>query len=255
MATRACISSCLLAAAGLGFAAPGHAEEIDNGTNPTQLSRQVQGTFEYTDLRGGFDSNLLRLNYTQPFGEQKDYSLRLRVPVASNNALGSDAYRLGDVSLQLTHVFGVTAARGMVVQGEMSLDTADRPELGAGQNVFKGTFIYAFFRDSGDIFAPALVHSESLWGDDDRADVRLSTVDLYYVPKLADPRNLITYDPFITYNWENDTDFAGLAVTFGRVLGPMLGGNGIVSLKPTYYVGADRPGSWGVEVGFKVLGF
>jgi hypothetical protein len=249
--------ACLLASAFALCAVPlaAHAQDADNGTNPTRLSRQVQATYEYTDLRGGFESSLLRLNYTHAFGADQDYSLRFRVPVASSNVFGSEAYRLGDASVQLTHVFGVTRARGLVLQGEMSFDTADRPELGTGQNVFKGTFIYALFRKSGDIFAPALVHSESLWGDDDRADVQVTTVDLYYVPKLANPRNLITYDPFITHDWETDADYGGLAVTFGRVVGPMLGGNGIVTVKPTYYLGADRPGTWGVELGFKVIGF
>lgn len=251
--TSACLFSTMVAM--LALPGIGHAEQIDNGTNPTQLSRQVQATFEYTDLRGGFASNLLKLNYTHAFGVDKDYSLRFRLPVASIDVLGSEAYRLGDASVQLQHVFGVNQSRGMVLQGEMNFDTADRPELGTGQNVFKGTFIYALFRESGDIFAPALVHSESLWGDDDRADVRVTTVDLYYVPKLADPRYLITYDPFITHDWESGADFGGLAVTFGRVVGPMLGGNGIVSVKPTYYVGADRPATWGVELGFKVIGF
>lgn len=257
MSEQHCTSAGLLAAALVCLVVPAQvqAEELDNGTNPTKLSRQFQATFEHTDLRDGFEANLLRLNYTQSFGEKKNNSLRFRLPLASNNVLGSDAYRLGDVSVQLTRVFGLTKERGMVFQGEMIFDTADRPELGSGQNVFKGSFIYANFLESGDIFAPALVQSESLWGDDDRADVRVTTVDLYYVPKLANPRNLITYDPFITYDWENSEDFAGLSVTFGRVVGPVFGGNGIVTFKPTYYVGADRPGSWGAELGFKVIGF
>jgi hypothetical protein len=41
----------------------------------------------------------------------------------------------------------------------------------------------------------------------------------------------------------------------GRVTGPAFGGNGILFVKPSVFVGGDRPSSWGVEVGFKVLGF
>ncbi len=244
-----------LAVASVALPAQVLADDVDNGTDPTKLSRQAQATFEHTDLQGGFENRLLRLNFTLPVGEKNDYSLRFRLPVASNDVLGSEAYRIGDASVQLTHVFGLTKARGLVFQGEMVFDTADRPELGSGQNVFKGSFIYARFLEGGDIFAPALVQSESLWGDDDRADVRVTTVDLYYVPKLASPKNLITYDPFITHDWESSSDFVGLAVTFGRVVGPMFGGNGIASIKPTFYGGSDRPGDWGLELGFKVIGF
>ncbi|MBP6597576.1 MAG: hypothetical protein KA187_01530 [Arenimonas sp.] len=231
------------------------AEELDNGTDPTLLSRQVQATFEHTRLRNGFEANLLNLNFSQPFGEKRDSALRFRLPLASNNVLGSEAYRLGDATVQLTHVFDVTRTRGRVFLAEMSFDTADRPELGTGQNVFKGTYIHAFFLERGGIFAPAFVHNESLWGDDDRAKVRVSTVNLYYVPDLRDPRNLITLDSSVTRDWEGGREFAALAITFGRVIGPMFGGNGIVSVKPTLYGGGERPATWGAEVGFRVIGF
>ena len=36
---------------------------------------------------------------------------------------------------------------------------------------------------------------------------------------------------------------------------PQLGGNGILFAKPSMYAGSDRPGSWGLEVGYKVIGF
>jgi hypothetical protein len=35
----------------------------------------------------------------------------------------------------------------------------------------------------------------------------------------------------------------------------VFGGNGILFIKPSVFVGSDRPGSWGLEVGYKVLGF
>jgi hypothetical protein len=44
-------------------------------------------------------------------------------------------------------------------------------------------------------------------------------------------------------------------VTVGRSLGPALGGNSQVFIKPTVFAGGDRPGKWGVEVGYKVIGF
>lgn len=230
-------------------------EKVDNGTDPTLLSRQFQTTFEHIRLSNGFEANVLNLNFSQPFGERRDSAVRLRLPLASNNVMGGDAYRLGDASVQVTHVFDVTRARGIVLLGEMSFDTANRPELGTGQNVFKGTYIHAFFLKEGGIFAPAFVHNESLWGDEDRGKVRVSTVNLYYVPDLSDPRNLITVDSSVTRDWEGGREFAALAVTFGRVIGPMFGGNGIVSVKPTLYGGSERPAKWGAEVGFRVIGF
>ena len=80
-------------------------------------------------------------------------------------------------------------------------------------------------------------------------------MDFYYVPKLKDSRNLLTFDPSINQDWENDKTYLGLAVTYGRVLGPAFGGTGIVTIKPSVFAGDDRFGDWGLEVGYKVLGF
>lgn len=228
---------------------------IDNGTDPSRLNTIAEAKYEYLDLQDGFSSGVLRLSYTTPLDEAQRYALRVRVPVTYVDVLGDNDYGIGDVSLEVSHVFGLNKQRAFVAKGELIFDTAGQPELGTGQNVFKGTFIYAKFLQGGSIFAPALVQSNSLRGDDARSKVNLSTFDFYYVPKLKDRRNLITYDPSLNFDWENNKQFVGLAVTFGRVLGPQFGGNGIIFVKPSVFAGGDRPGSWGVEVGYKVIGF
>lgn len=228
---------------------------VDNGTDPSKLNTIAEAKYEYLDLNDGFSSGILRLSYTTPIDDAQRYALRIRIPVAYVDSLGDDSYGLSDASLELSHVFGLTKQHAFVLKGEMFFDTAERTELGTGQNVFKGTFIYAKFLQSGSIFAPAMVQSNSLWGDDSRSEVNVTTFDFYYVPKLKNSRNLITYDPSITFDWENDKQIAGLAITFGRVIGPQFGGNGIVFVKPSGFAGGDRLGSWGIEAGYKVIGF
>ena len=248
----------LLALAACGAVATHAADnsaDAGNGTDPTRVQNTLEAKWERLDLRGGFSSDTLRLSYTMPVGERQDYSVRFRVPLASVDVLGNDSYALGDASVMVGHVFGLTRERGYVLQGEMIFDTADRPELGTGKDVFKGTFIYAKFLPKGAIFAPAFVHSASVSGESARADVNATTLDFYYVPKLKDPRNLVTYDPSLNVDWENDLQYAGLAITFGRVVGKALGGNAIVLVKPSAFAGDDRPGDWGIELGGKIVGF
>lgn len=180
------------------------APALDNGTDPTKFSRLAEAKYEYLDLRGGYSSGTLRLSYTQPLGEKKDYSVRFRVPVTYVNVLGNDQYALGDASVQVQHVFGLTEEHGFVAQGELIFDTAERQELGSGKNVFKGTLIYAMFLQGGAIFAPAFVQNNSFSGDQTRAKVNFTTFDFYYAPKFADPRNLMTLDPSLNFDWEND---------------------------------------------------
>jgi len=171
------------------------------------------------------------------------------------DTLGNHDHDLGDVSVKIQHVYGLTRSHAFVIKGEVVFDTAARPELGTGKNVFKGTFIYAKFLKSRAIFAPAIVHSVSVSGDDERADVNATTIDFYYVPKLKNPSYLITFDPSINVDWQGEKEFIGLAVTAGRVLGPAFGGNAVLSVKPSIFAGGERPSSWGIEVIYKVIGF
>jgi len=227
----------------------------DNGTDPTRVSPTVVLRYEHLDLRGGFNSDTLRLLYTQPLGDE-GLSAVYKLPVTRVDAAGNNGVGLGDVSVQLGKVFGLTKEGGNVVQAEMIFDTATRPELGYNQNVLKATYIRAIFLKNGGIFGPALVHNVGLWGMGDAPRVNLTTTDFYYVPKMADPRNLVTIDPNLSYGWTTDTVFGGLAVTFGRNFGKSpFGGNQFVLVKPAVLVGADRPSTWGLELSYKVIGF
>lgn len=151
------------------------AQAVDNGTDPTKFSKLAEAKYEYLDLRNGFSSSTLRLSYTHPLGEKRDYSVRFRALATSVDVFGNENYGVGDVSVQLAHVFGLTKEHGFVAQGELFLDTAQRSELGSGKNAFKGTLIYARFLKDGSIFAPAFVQNNSFSGDRNRPDINVTT--------------------------------------------------------------------------------
>lgn len=235
-------------------AAPPAAEKENNGTDPTRPIRTASVLYEHTDLRGGFTSEILSFNYTQPLGTGRS-SLKIEMPFSSVDVFGNRAMAAGDLSLKYTKIPVITRTHGIVVAGEMVFNTAARQELGTGKAVFKPQFIYAWFLKGGHIFAPALVHNISLWGDRKRSDVNLTTVDFYYVPRLKNPNMYMTLDPAFNIDWENKKQFGALAVTLGYRLGNMLGGKGQVFIKPSTTFLDDRPANWGIKVGFQVLGF
>ncbi len=228
----------------------------DNGTDPTKMSSTIAVQHEHLALRNGARSDTMKLSYTLPLGEQRKASVRFRVPIARVEGPGlGDHTGVGDASIQFSRVFGLTSAHGFVAQGEWVFDTARRAELGSGKSVLKGTLVWALFLQSGDIFAPAMVHSQSVAGRASRARVNTTTLDFYYVPKLADAKTFVTIDPALSFDWESGKRYPSLAVTVGRALGPALGGNAQVFVKPTAFAGGERPGNWGIEVGVKVIGF
>ena len=225
--------------------------EPDNGTDPTKQTQAVTLAYEHLELRDGFYRGTFKPQYKLPLGSST--SITLLVPFASTDLAGNEDYDLGDVSLKLSSVVKLTRDHGIVLQGEVVFDTAAREELGGQATVFKGTVIYAKFLSSGAIFAPAFGFNDSFGPDG--LPARSFVADFYYVPKLRDRRYYMTIDPTLTLDRENDTDFASLAVTLGRVIGPAFGGSSQVYMKPGVFFGGDRPADWGIEIGYKVIGF
>jgi hypothetical protein len=230
-------------------------DSADNGTDPTKFSTSAALQLEHVDLKGGVSADTLQASYATPLGSKRDFNLRLLLPMVRTDVAGRSGFRMGDASLKVNHLYTLTREYGIVLGGELVLDTADRPEAGNGMTVFKANVVYAKFLQGGDIFAPAVVHSFSLGSDKARGKVNGTVFDFYYVPKLADPKTFVTLDPALSFNWENHTRFASLAVTVGRAIGPAFGGNSQITLKPTLFAGGDRPGKWGLQLGYKVIGF
>lgn len=80
-------------------------------------------------------------------------------------------------------------------------------------------------------------------------------MDFYYVPKLKDQRYFVTVDPAWTADLENNAKFGSLAVTIGRLLGRAFGASTQLYVKPSVFAGSERSADWGLEVGYKVVGF
>ncbi len=233
-----------------------HMAEPDNGTNPARLRRLAQVSFEHLDFRGDSTRGTFKGLFEAPISEKA--SFRIQIPLVRVNddeQAVKDDFRRGDIALRLNYIHDVNHDRGIVMQGELTTDTAKSPELGSGKAVFKATYIYAVFMKGGDIFGPSFSQSNSFGGDPARPRINNLLIDLYYVPKLADRSHYLTIDPAVTFDWENRTQYGSLSVTYGRVLGPLFGGTSQVYIKPSVYMGGHRTADWGIEVAFKVLGF
>lgn len=226
-------------------------EQPDNGTDPTRLRRQAAISYEYLDLGNSISRGAMKLIFETPISEST--SIRITAPFQSFN-IGphADDMALGDISVRMTQILSLNRKSGIVGQMEVFGDTAARRELGNNSTVLKGGLIFANFLGGGRIFAPAIAHSESLGGG---KRVRESVLDLYYVPKLKNPAWYATFDPAIIRNWESETTYGSLAVTVGRSIGTF--GDGLVQayVKPSVYVGSERPSDWGVEIGIRAIGF
>lgn len=234
-------------------AAPTAPGADNDGTDPTKPLGQIRIAFEHLNLRSGFASDKTTIEYTRPFGDGT-WSLRPWVSFGSVNVPGYAALDLGDVSLKLTKILERNAQYGVVTSLEVVAPTAGKTTLGGGKWVAKPNLTYAMFLEGGHIFAPTLLHNVSFAGDNSRAPINLTTLDFYFVPRLANRKLFMTIDPAINHDWESSHAFGALAVTMGYKLGPMLGGRGQVALKPSIGIGTYAPQDWGLLVSFQLLG-
>jgi hypothetical protein len=231
------------------------AQEPNNGTDPTRLTTSITLSSEYTSLKDRNYINNIKFVFSRPIGKAAMTNYQIKLLFVNTNVLGNNQIGFGDLAIKITNVTKLTKKYGIVFSGEMNFATASRTELGTGKNVFKGAFIYVKFLPNGYIFAPSFLHSISIWGKSNRANVNNTTIDFYIVPKLKDPKTFITIDPALTLDYVGKKQFGSVAVTVGRAVGKMFGGNGQIYVKPTVFIGGESPGYWGLEAGMKILGF
>jgi hypothetical protein len=242
-----------VATAALAQTPPPAAAVENDGTDPTQPLSQVRFAFEHLDLQNGLASDRISAEYTRPLGDGS-WTIRPKVEFAALNVPGDASFDVGDISLKLTKVVARNRRYGIATSLELLVPTAGKDFLGGGKWVAKPSLTYAIFLKGGHIFAPTLVHAWSFAGDNDRPDVNVSTFDFYFVPRLANRKLFMTVDPAVNLDWETGRDFGALAVTMGYKLGPMLGGRGQVSVKPSVGIGSNAPQDWGVQIAFQLLG-
>jgi hypothetical protein len=227
----------------------------DDGTDPTKLNTSFSFSYEAINLANGGDVQSLFLKYGAPISADGLTGINFKIPLVSTS-FGESSFGVGDASVKLTRVLAVMPSYGIVLGAEALFNTADAPDRGAGVDVLKLSGVYAIFFNSGAIFAPSLLQTVSIGSrDPGRAEVNLTTIDLYYVPKLDNPRAYMTLDPAILYDWENDRMSGALSVTYGQSVDLGLPGNESFFIKPSTGVGGNRGADLGLEVGFKVVGF
>ncbi len=166
--------------------------------------------------------------------------MNLKLPFVSASS-GDSGFGASDFSIKMTRVAAVTPTHGIILSAEAVFDTADAPDRGTGVDVLKLSGSSASFLKTGAIFALSGVHSVLIGNPDPgRSEVNLTTIDLYYVPWLANPKAYMTFDPAIIYNWENDKMSGALAVTYGQAVDLGILGNECFFLKPGAEVGGNR---------------
>lgn len=226
--------------------------EDKTGTNPLNFQTEFRIFNEYQDLPDSY-RNFTNFRYVAPFADRKA-AMRLTLPVVATDLGDGSDFGLGDFNFRINYVPKLTPKYGWVFGLETEWDTASDDTLGTGKNTLAPVVVYVRFLPGGRIFAPAYQQKFSIGGDDDRPDINLGLIDLYYV--MQRPGGWIIVDPTIIIDYENGSDIGSqLEVELGRLLDPKWGGVSSWYFRPGIGIGAHRAYDWNFELGYKVVGF
>ena len=267
------LPSLAVAQEGEGLAEGAATDKNDkSGTNPVNFQRDVRVYNEYTWLNtaGDGNQNVTTFEFRTPFAGDK-WQFRTRIPynavTADVNDDGMDDIDdsgLGNINFRLLTVPYFEGANAIAVALEVFLDTASEDSLGAGNTslapvVFYGRFFKGGFGpwQKGGLFAPGLQYKFSVDEDEGRDKTEQAIIDINFLLQAEDGHSWFFAEPQIVFDQETDADFAIMDFEFGWMMTkwkPDLAGQSFY-LRPTFTIGTDRPTDYGIEVGYKIIGW
>lgn len=258
---------------GVGLAESAVTNKKDkSGTNPINFQRDLRIYNEYLWLNtaGDGNQNLTTLEFRTPFAGGK-WQFRTRIPYSVMNAdLNGDGMDdiddsgFGDINFRLMTVPVLKGANGFAVGLEVFLDTASEDSLGSGTTslapvVFWGHFFQGGFGPwkKGGLFAPGLQYKFSVDEDEGRNKTEQIILDINLLLMAEDGQSWLYAEPQIVFDLETDAEFAIIDIEFGWMMtkwfSDMKGQS--FYLRPTFTIGTDRPMDYGIEVGYKFVGW
>ena len=264
LASIALVTSVALSSAGLAEELA--SKEDKTGTNPINFQDEVRFYSEYSWLNteGDGNQNVATFEFRTPFAGGK-WAFRMRQDFSYLGADfdndGSDDVNetgTGDLDFRFLTVFHQKGMNAFAGAMEVFLNTANDEVLGSGATVLGPQAFYVrFFRGGmgpykGGLFAPGLQYQRSVEEDPGRGKINQVLIDLNFLMMGKSKKHWFFTDPQFIFDLETHEEFAIIDLEWGRML-PWKGQS--VYVRPAFGVGHDRPVDYGIEFGYKVVGF
>jgi hypothetical protein len=249
-----------------------------SGTNPINFQRDFRIYNEYSwlneDNSGDGYQNVLTMEYRQAiFGGEWQFRTRipyvapLQTDVNFDGIDDIDESGLGDINFRLLKKPKFMGANAFSVGLEVWLDTASEDALGSGTTTLGPQLFYGWFFGQnplpipgyrgGGLFVPGLQYRFSIDEDHGRADTDAIAIDLNYLAMSEDKTRWLYANPQILIDRETREEYVLFDVEFGWMMQkwfPDLVGQSFY-IRPTFTIGKDRPTDYGIEFGYKWVGW
>lgn len=224
-------------------------------TNPLKIHRSAGFSNEYLLSPSRKHTNVAKAEGTLPLLNGRA-SVKVGIPFVTSNITGPYKSGIGDCEVKLSYIVSSCEDRceGIVAGLRTTWDTASNDLIGAGKNVVGPSVTWVKKLGEKQLFAPSYEHLVSVGGSSKFSDISTGLLSLKYVIYLQD--SWVVVDPILVTDYEDSGHSSAIVgVTFGRTLGKMNGGTGQIYIKPSVAMGGYRAYDYGVEIGFKIVGF
>jgi hypothetical protein len=249
--TLACLTLLTwLASAGSALAQE-PAKKDESGTNPTNFTYDFRIWNEAQDLPG--DNSFTKTTFEYRFPVGKKFAFRTRIPYAQLSLDGAGSTTgLADIDARFIYLAHANRSWALAFGLEGTFDTATKEILGSGKTTIGPQVFVVKFAPlgiKGALIAPAYQYVTDVAGDDDRADIRRSLIDIFFVWLAGDKKHWAVIDPQIVIDHEAETETLILETEVGQ----MMFGPTSSYIRPGFHLAGDELYNWNVEAGFKVI--
>lgn len=228
------------------------AQDDNSGTNPIAFTWDFRFYPEAKSLPGNNSSQTFTFEHRVPLGSWQFRTKSSFVSSTVDTPGGSvTTTGFGDSSVRLLTV-PIAGPKFALAGGlEAFLNTASQPNLGEGRTSL-GPQVFAVFFGAlgqGTLIAPAYQYTFDIAGDDGRAQVSRSLIDVFIVWIAPSKKFWLIADPQFIFDHENDLNWAQLEFEAGSMMfGPTSN-----YIRPSIGIGDDKAYDWSIEFGFKVI--
>ncbi len=229
-------------------------EEDNTGTNPVNFTYDFSMAMEVQSLEGDNSYTRTAFGYSIPLSKTASARFRgYKVDLSlGSGSSASTTTGFGDMDARLLWVPLVSQKQALAFGLEATFNTASQSILGTGKTTLGPQAFLAFFNPfglKGSILAPAYQYVFDVGGDESRAEISRSAIDLYFVLVAPNKKRWGTINATAVIDHEKDVEYGTIKVNAGQLMvGPISS-----FIKPGIGIGADRPYEWNIEFGFKFI--
>ena len=184
-------------------------KEDNSGTNPVNFTYDFRMWMEVESMAGDNSFTKTTFEYRAPLSKTVATRFRgYKIDVSlGSGASAATTTGFGDMDARVIWVPRVSQRGAIALGMEATFNTASQEILGTGKTTLGPQAFLVFFQPfgiKGSILAPAYQYVFDIAGDDDRADISRSAIDIFFVWLAANKKHWVTVNPTVIIDHENE---------------------------------------------------